>query len=73
MRDHVPYIPGHMERRVTNEDQTPRIPRPSTRNRSPLVMDGKWGARGILAVAAVLALSMIADGATLMFLAWATR
>jgi hypothetical protein len=65
----VPYIPGHAPRRVINEAPGLRIPGARTRNRSPLVMDGRWGARGVVAVAAALAVLGILDGAILMFLA----
>ena len=66
----VVYIPGQDVLTVTDEDQTMPIPRPHTHKRSPLVMDPRWGARGVLAVWAVLALAMITDGGILMLLAW---
>lgn len=72
----TPYISGHVARSVTGNGQNDvtrqygcPIPRASTRNRLRLVTDPRWGARGILAVAAVLALCILMDGAVLMLLA----
>lgn len=58
---------------VTVEDQTPRIRRAHTRNRSRLVMDPLLGGKGMLAVAAILAISAIMDGGVLMLIGWWTR
>jgi hypothetical protein len=69
----VPYIPGHPARRVTDEDQTIRIPRLDTPIRSRFVQDPRWSARGVLAVAAVLALAVITDGGLMILLGWWMR
>jgi hypothetical protein len=69
----VPYVPGHPAHRVANEDQTIRIPRAGTRNRSRSVMAPRWGAHGTLAVVTVLGFSLIADAAVLFFIAWWQR
>lgn len=76
----VPYVPGDASRSVTGNGQNIvtgqykcRIPRADTQNRSRLATDPLWGARGILAVGAVLALCAIMDGGILMLLGWLTR
>lgn len=69
----TPYIPGRETgyspvRVPENTGQYPRLTgRIVTKMR--LSSDPRWGARGILAVAAVLALCILMDGAVLMFLA----
>jgi hypothetical protein len=75
MRGHVPYVPGNVTRSVMGNGQNDvtgryKCPdsRADTRSQPRLVTDPRWGARGILAVAAVLALCLIMDGAVLMLL-----
>jgi hypothetical protein len=70
MRAGVVVVPGSLERRVTNEDQTLPTPRAETPNRSLRVAIDRLGTHGLAAVIVVLALSVIADGGILMLIAW---
>jgi hypothetical protein len=76
----VPYVPGPGVRSVTGNGQKVVTrqyecpnPGPGTHRRSrpvTITPPTDWNTHGILAVIAVLALALIADGATLMLIAW---
>jgi hypothetical protein len=69
----VPYVPGYGVRSVTKFGYSPvEVPELPGRHPKPITLrqDARWGSRGILAVAMVLALSAIADGGILLLLAW---
>lgn len=79
MTPHVVYVPGHYARTVTDEDHSFRTPRGYISDRgiqSHRVISRPptdWIGHGLLAVIAVGALGIIADGATLLLIAWMGR
>lgn len=74
----VPYVPGHVVRRVTNEDHSYGSPRayishPGISSRTVKIGRMNWTLHGLAAVIAVGALALIADGGTLLLIAWIIR
>jgi len=72
----VPCVPGDAARSVTGNGQKvvtreykSRISRAYTRKQSRRVAIARWESFGLLAVIAVLALAVIADGGTLLLIA----
>lgn len=82
MIERIPYVPGgrvyrsdaarsvaaNAAKDVTHEYRWPN-PRADTRNRSPNVTTD-WSSHGLLPLLAALAVALIADGGTLLLIAW---
>lgn len=72
----VVYVPGDSLRNVTVEDHSSLTPRGYISDhgirshRVTIDRPTAWERRGILAVIVCLALGLIVDGATLLFIAW---
>lgn len=76
----VVYVPGHAAHSVTGNGQKDvtrqyecPIPRAETPNRSLRVTIDRLSTHGLAAAVAALALAAIADGVTMLLLAWLIR